>query len=223
MTKAIFYKEWLKIRWYFLLAFIVSNGMVIYCMLGINRAIKLKGAAHIWEVMALKNVVFIDLLQYIPLVIGIVAALMQFIPEMQHKCLKLTLHLPCSQQKMTITMLAAGVAALSGCYLANLLVAITCLPAVLPYELTKNILSAAAPWYLSGFAGYLFASWICLEPAWKRRILNSVIAVTALRVYFLAVVPQSYNNFLPYLSVYTVLLATLSFISIRRFKAGRQD
>lgn len=223
MTKAIFYKEWLKLRWYFLLAFIVSNGMVAYCMLRIDRAIELKGAAHIWEVMVLKNVTFIDLLQYVPLITGIIAALVQFIPEMQRKCLKLTLHLPCSQQKMTVAMLATGVTVLFECYLANLLIAVSYLPGVLPYELTRNILSAAAPWYLSGFAGYLFAAWICLEPTWKRRILNAAVAAITLRVYFLGVVPQSYNDFLPYLLVYTILLTTLSFISIRRFKAGRQD
>ena len=119
MTKAIFYKEWLKLRWYFLLAFIVSNGMVAYCMLRIDRAIELKGAAHIWEVMVLKNVTFIDLLQYVPLITGIIAALVQFIPEMQRKCLKLTLHLPCSQQKMTVAMLATGVTVLFGCYLGS--------------------------------------------------------------------------------------------------------
>lgn len=223
MTKAIFYKEWLKLRWYFLLAFIVSNGMVIYCMLRINRAIELKGAAHIWEVMVLKNVTFVDLLQYIPLIIGIVAALVQFFPEMQRKCLKLTLHLPCPQQKMTLAMLAAGTMLLLACSLTNLLVALIYLPQVLPYGLTHNILSAAAPWYLAGLAGYLFASWICLEPTWKRRVTNAVIAAITLRIYFLGAVPQSYNEFLPYLTVYTILLATLSFISIRRFKAGRQD
>ena len=208
MTKAIFYKEWLKLRWYFLLAFIVSNGMVAYCMLRIDRAIELKGAAHIWEVMVLKNVTFIDLLQYVPLITGIIAALVQFIPEMQRKCLKLTLHLPCSQQKMTVAMLATGVTVLFGCYLANLLIAVSYLPGA---------------WYLSGFAGYLFTAWICLEPTWKRRILNAAVAAITLRVYFLGVVPQSYNDFLPYLLVYTILLTTLSFISIRRFKAGRQD
>ncbi len=223
MTKAILYKEWLKLRWYFLLAFLVSNGMVIYCMLRIDRLIELKGAAHIWEVMALKNVTFIDLLQYVPLITGIVAALVQFFPEMQRKCLKLTLHLPCPQQKMTIAMLASALAMLAACFLANLLAAMAYLPQVFPCELTENILSAAAPWYLAGFAGYLFASWICLEPTWKYRVVNGAVAAITLRIYFLGIVPKSYNGFLPYLSVYTLLLATLSSISIRRFKAGRQD
>ena len=36
----------------------------------------------------------IDMLQYIPLIAGILMAIVQFVPEMQRKCLKLTLHLP---------------------------------------------------------------------------------------------------------------------------------
>lgn len=44
MIKAIFYKEWIKTRWYFLLALVVTTGMAGYTMLRLNRTITLKGA-----------------------------------------------------------------------------------------------------------------------------------------------------------------------------------
>ena len=71
MIKAIFYKEWIKLRWFFLLALIAGNGITAYCMMRLNRAIELKGASHIWEVIIMKNAVFIDYLQFVPLVIGL--------------------------------------------------------------------------------------------------------------------------------------------------------
>ena len=48
---AIFYKEWIKTRWYFLLAVLATLGFTSYCMLRINRVVEMKGAAHVWEVM----------------------------------------------------------------------------------------------------------------------------------------------------------------------------
>ena len=71
--------------------------------------------------------------------------------------------------------------------------------------------------------GKLTVAWICLEPAWKRRILNLIIAVLLLRIFFLSPTPEAYNKFLPYLVVYTLLTASFSWLSIVRFKAGKQD
>ena len=101
---AIFYKEWIKTRWYFLLAVVTTLGFTGYCMLRINRVIEMKGAAHVWEVMMQRDAIFIDMLQYIPLIAGVLMAIVQFVPEMQRKCLKLTLHLPYPELKMTGNM-----------------------------------------------------------------------------------------------------------------------
>ena len=75
-----------------------------------------KGIDHLWVVMVQKDAIFIDLLQFVPLLTGILLAAVQFFPEMQRKCLKLTLHLPYSQKKMVLAMLAFGVLALFTCF-----------------------------------------------------------------------------------------------------------
>lgn len=54
---AIFYKEWIKTRWYFLLAVVTTLGFTGYCMLRINRVIEMKGAAHVWEVMMQRDAI----------------------------------------------------------------------------------------------------------------------------------------------------------------------
>ena len=165
----------------------------------------------------------IDMLQYIPLIAGILMAIVQFVPEMQRKCLKLTLHLPYPELKMTGNMLLSGLILLLVCFASNFLLMEIYLNGILAHELKNHILLTALTWYLAGISGYLLVAWICLEPAWKRRILNLIIAVLLLRIFFLSPTPEAYNKFLPYLVVYTLLTASFSWLSIVRFKAGKQD
>ena len=220
---AIFYKEWIKTRWYLLLAFFVTTGFAGYCMLRVNRVVELKGAAHLWEVMLMRDVVFVDLLQYIPLLAGILLALVQFIPEMYHKCLKLTLHLPYPQLRMINLMLLYGLLVLTICFAANFLLMFVYLQGVLAPELYTRILLTAATWYVAGLCAYSLTAWVCLEPTWKRRVFNLVVTMLLLRIFFLSSEPEAYNSFLPWLVVYSLLCVSLSWISVLRFKAGRQD
>lgn len=220
---AIFFKEWIKTRWYLLLACIVTLGFSGYSMLRINRVVELKGAAHIWEVMLSRDAVFVNLLEYVPLLVGILLALVQFIPEMYHKCLKLTLHLPYPQLKMINLMLLYGLLALVVCFVTNYLLMFVYLQSVLAPELYSRILLTALPWYLSGICAYLLIAWVCLEPTWKRRVFNLVVTVLLLRIFFLSSDPEAYNGFLPLLTVYSLLTISFSWLSVLRFKAGKQD
>lgn len=180
---AIFYKEWIKTRWYLLLALLVTLGFAGYSMLRINRVASMKGVEHVWEVMLARDTVFVDLLEFIPLLVGILLALVQFVPEMHHKCLKLTLHLPYPQLRMINLMLLYGLVVLLICFAANYLLMTVYMQGVLAPELYSRILLTVLPWYLAGIAAYLLISWICLEPTWKRRVLNLVISVLLLRIF----------------------------------------
>lgn len=221
--RAIFYKEWIKTRWYLLLATLTMFGFVVYSMLRINRVANLKGIEHVWEVMLSKDVVFVDLLEFIPLLVGILLAVVQFVPEMHRKCLKLTLHLPVAQLRMINQMLLYGLVALLVCFVICGLIMWGYMQTVFPHELYNRVLLTAAPWFVAGIAAYLLVAWVCLEPTWKRRVLYSVVSILLLRLFFLASAPEAYNCFLPMLAIYTLLLTTLSWLSVARFKEGRQD
>ena len=142
---------------------------------------------------------------------------------MHRKCLKLTLHLPYSQLRMVMLMLLYGLLVLLVCFGFNYVLMGFYLQGILASELVRHILLTAAPWYLAGIAGYLLVSWICLEPSWKRRIFNLIVAVLVLRIFFLSTTPEAYNGFLPWLAVCTLLTGTFSWLSIVRFKEGKQD
>lgn len=223
MFKAIFYKEWIKTRWYLLVVSVVCGGFLSYVVGRLFKVVELKGAGHIWEVVVLKNALFIDPLTYIPLGVGLLLGIFQYMPEMQRKCFKLTLHLPYPAPRMVFAMLKYGSIVLTLLFGLMLLVLYLALDRVFPAELTSRILLTSLPWFLAGYATYYLTAWIVLEPTWKRRVLDMLVAAFTLYAYFLAPAPEAYNPFLPYLAVFTFALLSLSWLSVVRFKQGCQD
>ena len=120
-------------------------------------------------------------------------------------------------------MLLYGLLVLTICFVANFLLMFVYLQGVLAPELYTRILLTAATWYVAGLCAYSLTAWVCLEPTWKRRVFNLVVTMLLLRIFFLSSEPEAYNSFLPWLVVYSLLCVSLSWISVLRFKAGRQD
>lgn len=223
MINAIFYKEWIKTRWYWLLALILSTGFAGYAMLRIARVYSLKGAEHLWIVMLQRDAIFVDLLQFVPLFIGLAFALVQYVPEMHHKSFKLTLHLPIRATRAVIAMLSFGSVLLIATFAISIILMWGYLQSILVPELWQHIICSTLPWYLAGLAAYLLTAWIALEPTWKLRVLNGVVALLLLWIYFISPAPESYNGFLPLLTVVTLSYGLLSMLSLTRFRDGRQD
>lgn len=223
MWKAIVYKEWIKTRRYLFAALLLTAGFAGYGLLRLYRAVELMGAGHIWEVMVTRNAVFIDPIKFVPLLAGLLLAVVQFVPEMQRKCLKLTLHLPVPALATLGAMLVFGLAALSVLFgIGVAIVGLGPLP-VIARELAGNILCTALPWFLAGMAAYLLGAWVILEPTWRLRAVNILMSLLILRLFFLGEVPHAYDGFLPLLALLTACTASLSWISVVRFMAGRQD
>ena len=223
MIKAIFYKEWIKMRWFCLVAALFLAGFTAYALLRVLRVITFKGAAHIWEVMLEKEVVFIDILQYLPVLLGVLLALVQFIPEMTHKRLRLTLHLPFPQRKMILLMMGVGLAALAVLSAVQAFVLWCYFHTLLAPELVSRILLTSLPWYLAGLALYPLAAWVCLEPTWRRRVADILVAVGVCRLFFLSETPQAYDGMLPWLLALLLCVLFFPLLSVYRFKQGCQD
>ncbi|MGL4520259.1 MAG: hypothetical protein ACRCUJ_11425 [Phocaeicola sp.] len=223
MIKAIFYKEWIKTQWVLLLSTLILLGVTTFLAFNLHRMIALKGAVHIWEVMIQRDALFISMITFVPTVLGLLVALTQYVPEMQRKSLKLTLHLPYHSTKMIAHMVAFGVITLGILFLLSWGIFYVTMSMVLAKELVQHILLTSLVWYSAGIFSYLATSWIVLEPTWKRRALNSLVALLLLKIYFMSGTGGAYNSFLPILILFTLLSASLTFLSVARFKEGKQD
>ena len=106
MYRALLYKEWLKTRRVFYAAIIISVIMAVYAILNMNSVIETFGVGSLWLNMIQKDVSMVSILTYLPLITGLAMGIAQMTPEMSHKRLKLTLHLPYPTNKLVLLMLA---------------------------------------------------------------------------------------------------------------------
>ncbi len=223
MTKMILYKEWLKSRWFLLAIIAVFAGVFFYCFLNLSKVVEIRGGALLWEAMVEKDAVLLDILRFVPAVAGALLAAVQFLPEVQHKRLKLTLHLPYPQGKMLLWMLGYGLVLLTLIFALFTLISALLLGQWIPGELVSRIIRTTLVWYLAGWAAYLFTAAVCLEPTWRMRVVILIIAAAFIRLLFLSEVPEAYNGFLPWLVLYVAASAILVFHGVARFKEGFQD
>ena len=223
MSRAIYYKEWIKTRVCYGITLLLGALAVVWTVLRIARVVRMRGVEHLWEILLSRDVVFIETLQYLPLAAGVVMAVVQFVPEMSQKRLKLTLHLPCRWQGTVLRMLAFGAALLLSVFVVQLAALWIYLGGILAPELVGRILLTGAPWFLCGLAAYFMTAWICLEPTWRRRIADLLITVGTVSVFFGAPAPQAYDGFLPWMALAVVVMLFFPLVSVWRFRAGKQD
>lgn len=222
MIKAIFYKEWLKTSRTFIVCLVLGLAIAIYVALGINRIVVNKGVDHVWLIMLMKDQMFIDALRYVPLLIGLAIGISQMVPEMSHKRLKLTLHLPYSSEKLVGLMILTGIIELLviyGCIMAT----VFCYEStLLPHELVTRGLLTSLPWFFAGLTAYLFTTSVCLEGSWRERVLLGLIGIGVLTVMFMQDAPEAYNGMIIAIIVLLIATIALTYRSVYRFKEGRQ-
>jgi hypothetical protein len=204
-----------------LLMAIVFAGIGIYSFMKIAETGRLMGMVGYWEATIEKDLYFFGYFKYLPLLLGLLLAVTQYVPELQLKRLKLTLHLPLPEKNIIAAMLAYGAA-------VELLFILVTMPLLLfglsfsfPREIVWGAFGLILPWFLAGLAAYLIASWICLEPQWNRRILNFIPGAGAISFFFIGVKAGAYQPFVVYLIGFILLAFAFSFYSAIRFKEGK--
>ena len=176
-----------------------------------------------WQVMMERDAIFVDRLTYLPVVIGVLLAIVQFVPEMQQKRMKLMLHLPYPRFLNISIMLLYGVGCLITCFALHFAGIWLYTRTFLPPELYSRMLLTALPWYMAGFAAYLLGAWSVLEPTWKGRIANVAVSVALTSTCFLSMTPEAYNRMIGLLAMYAALCFFLPMLSVQRFIDGKQD
>ncbi len=223
MIKAILYKEWIKLCRFYPVCFIAASSFTAYAIFRTGRIADFRGVEHIWEILLEKDAVPVSMLQFIPLFAGILLAIVQFVPEMVQKRLKLTLHLPFPHNRMIFLMLLTGATLLVLLFLTQGLMVYVYFSSILVQELVLHIMLTAFPWAIAGLAAYFCTAWICLEPTWKWRIAEVMVSAGLCRIFFISSLPRSYDGMLGWLLATTVLMSTAPLLSVWRFRQGCQD
>jgi hypothetical protein len=222
MLRAIFYKEWLKLRLFWGLVVVVHIALIGYLLLSLRSTLLSSGVVETWVTMIGRDILMINQLTYLPLITGVFLALCQWLPEMQAKRIRLTLHLPIDNHLSIGAMLGCSIIGL--CVLFGLDAAL--LAGVgqiwLPRELVWRTFLTCLPWYLGGLIGYNIVSWWVLEPQWKIRCVDVLIGAPLVALCFLTTQPACYIQMIPWLIGLLLCTACLPLYSIYRFKLGKQ-
>jgi hypothetical protein len=222
MIRAIFYKEFLKLRLIWGLALIVHIGMIVYLLLSLRSTLLASGVVETWATMIGRDVLMINPLMYLPLITGVGVALCQWLPEMQVKRIRLTLHLPLPYTSSIGAMLFSSLLGLTILFTLDAAVLALVEQIWLPRELVGRTLLTCLPWFLGGLIGYNVVSWCLLEPQWSIRCCNLLIGASLVALCFLTSQPACYLIMWRWLILVLVLTLCFPFYSVYRFKLGKQ-
>jgi len=170
MIKSLLFKEWLKTKWTFISLSGISILAILYIFLDISHGFELSGASAFWEYAIYKKYPLGYDLLYLPLIIGIVMAIVQFYPEINNGRLKLTLHLPVKENKILLSMVILIAFMLAALFIFNLLLFAFLSNIYFPVEVTITNIILLIPCYIAGLLGYFATATVMVEPVWNRRI-----------------------------------------------------
>ena len=220
---ATLYKEWIKLRLYWVLLLVGSAGFAAFLCLRLRNVHQFHDAVSIWSAWIFKGYLFFASFQYVPLGAGVVLGALQFLPETLSKRVRLVLHLPLGEERVISHHLLAGI----------LLLTLIFAPAValfgitswlyFPVEFQRNLALTLAPWLLAGYAGYLLTATLLLENAWRHRVFYLLLGGATLRLFYLGEFYDVYLRVLPGFVFWTAALFTLPLFSSYRFRKGLES
>lgn len=223
MTKSLIYKEWLKTGTMIACLALMLAGFTAYDFLALSKNAELQGYGFLWAYAVSKNSILVENLIYLPVICGVLLAVAQFIPESYRKCIKLTLHLPLPQAKTVAVMQGSGICVLSAMFITQASALFLFLNHYLVVDIVWRILFSFLTWYSAGLCAYIWTSAACLEPSWKMKLTEIVLATALLSSFYLSPQSMAYRHGIMPIFIVTTLLATLLIhYSVRRFKDGVQ-
>lgn len=220
MFKSVLYKEWIKIRLIVLIAFGLGIVAMVNIFLKVRHDILFVDAANYWYSFLFRGSTFFGILRFLPFVAGLGVAISQYIPETVNKRIKLTFHLPVSENGVLISMHAFGAGVLLLLFLVFLCLFTAGSAIFFPSDIIKASLLTLAPWFLGGMATYFLTALILLEPVWLFRGLYAVVAAGFVTLFYTGAVIGGFQPVLLPLALMTLLLSCVVLFSGYRFRKG---
>jgi len=175
-------------------------------------------AKGFWGNVILLGFPFYTEMEYIPVLTGIVIAIVQFAPETNQSRLKLTLHLPVEENKLLLQMTSFGFMLLLFLFAIITLLLLIIIGIYFPSEVITNVLNIWLPWSVGGLAAYFLTVAVIVELIWVRRLILIPFALGFIDVFF-DIFNQSFQLIL-FLVTFSLLTSTLVLFSGYHFKRG---
>lgn len=214
----IYYKEYLKVRWPWMTLLILNSLLMAYVFIETRRLFVLDHAELVWYRVMHLNQIYYSLFKYAPVITGLLLSGFQYLPEMINERLRLSLHLPVSPHRLILAHLLVGLTALSLVVFLDMGALALISARYFPVEAVAMALWTALPWCLAGMAAYLGVTLGLLEPNYRLRVANLIVAAGVAGLFLLPVTPGGYRQCLPVLVVPLLLLIPAVLLPAYRFR-----
>lgn len=217
----LIYKEWLKTKWFALIALFLHLGVVVYIFLSLRSSFVSAGGVTYLSMLMTYKIQFFSLYRYIPLVMALLIGLSQFLPEVTDKRIKLSLHLPVKNLKIIYAMVLYGFTLLLLTLLPGLLLFVALTSVYLPAEIVTPALYTLCPWVLAGCCAYFLMAMIALEPMWKFRFLYLLVSYKILTLFLMDYAYGNAVTLIPVLVAITCISSVAPIYTSYRFNKGQ--
>jgi hypothetical protein len=221
MIRGIFYKEWLKTKWFVFIGLILTFTFLFIWYQTLSSDYAKQQAVYFVFSIAAKNRLYQSALKILPPIFALALALFQFVPEIGSYKYRLTILLPFKENKLIALMTGYGYMV----YIGFSLVILTAFYFISAHFLPSQLIIASSAniftWILAGYFTYTWLTAILFEPKWKNRIFLSVIGFTAVALALWKTENSTtvYMNVI--LSVYALLSYAVPYFTIYRLRKGR--
>jgi len=220
MWKSVFYKEWLKIRWFIIGYTLLGILGIGYLFLALKHSFAFTGGKNVWNTVLFQGYQFYGLFKFVPLAGGLTIAVAQYLPETINKRLKLTFHLPLAGNRALLLMQAFGAGSLLVSFLIFFGLVAGFSLIYFPIQMVTDGVITILPWLLAGFAAYFMVALVVLEPNRIFRLCYSLVGGFFLTIYFTSAGTAAYAPANSGLFILTALLSIAFVFSAYRFRKG---
>ena len=175
MILHLIYKEWLKTRWFALIAALVGVASVLGIVIGVAGGVRADAPFYFYQLIVGKER-FFDLFRFVPLFAAVMIGCSQFLPEVTDKRIKLSLHLPLYATAVVYCMVFYGFLLLLAIVAVCLLLFLGLGAIYLPGEVMVPALKTMSVWVLGGMTAYFWIAMMALEPVGRYRFGYFIIA-----------------------------------------------
>jgi hypothetical protein len=214
------YKEWLKLRFYFLALLAANAAFALWLFFSIDARFRNEHAEMLFYQANQIGTLFYDPLRWVPLITGIALAAAQFLPEITRGRLRLAMHLPVGLPRLVLVHLAIGLAFLAAISSLDAAALALTIAAYFPAAFVTSALTTAAPWLLAGVAGYLGTALVMLEPERRFQATNLVVAAGVVWLCHLSAQYGAYAHALPGLVALVALMVPAALLPAVRYRTG---
>lgn len=219
MILHLIYKEWLKTRWFALVALAAGLASVVGIFAGVVGGIRDDAPFYMSRLLTDKEV-FFALFRFVPLFAAVLIGVSQFLPEVVDKRIKLSLHLPIGAVRIVYSMVLYGFLLLSAILSCCLLLFAGLTSVCLPVEIIRAALVTMMPWVLGGMTAYFWIAMIAMEPVGKYRFLYFIVAYLLVSVFMRKFAVGDVVTLLPVLAALTGVSSVSVLFTARRFNKG---